>query len=825
MWPTRDRRSGQSTMSLYCKAQKNVLSLTQQFLRMHSPALRRTGRVGLLALVILAILGIVLFADWYSAYPEDAERAFVGGARCIECHQNEGSDWTGSHHDLAMDLANDDTVIADFSDQTIEHHGITTKLFRDGERFMVNTEGPDGKMADFHVKYVFGVDPLQQFMVELDPPTDNQVDAVGRVQVLRVSWDTHRKKWFYLNPPDVKEKLAPDDPLHWTGSAQNWNHMCAECHSTDLKKNFEVASLNYHTTFAEIDVSCESCHGPGSMHTELAEAKSLFWDRRHGIGLVKMKGANPDVQIHVCAKCHSRRSLVKTDLVCGSDYYDHYNNELLGPATYYPDGQIRDEVYVMGSFLQSRMYAKGVRCTDCHDPHTAKLKHEGNKVCTSCHQHDAAKYDTPAHHHHEVGSTGASCVECHMMETVYMDVDERRDHSFQIPRPELSVKLKTPNACTKCHLDLENSGENDVQRVAAEKRDALEYYADWLQAARDGDEEVANELARLDAWSAEFVEKWYADVPPPKEPRVDFAEILQRAWDRDPDVVDELVQLASDRRVSGIVRASAVARLSNYPLTRTQSVAMKALTDKDPQVRGAGISVMTGAEPAIQAKALAPLLTDESRYVRVQAALALAGQSLTTVSEEQRDAMDEALDDHRAALKVNADLAGSHMAAALLSESFHDWKSAEDSYRRAIYVMPKVTGPRSNLAALLERLQRVGEANSYRKEELDLMVRDAGLAPDDAWLQYRLGLAFYLQGMLNKAEESLQRSAQLEPNVPDFPLALALLYQKQGRFKQAVVQCESALRLEPGNRGNLQLYQQLRMALDQSTERVPTKEK
>ena len=471
------------------------------------PVHRRQGlsKVSLIVGVLAATSSGWLFLDWFMGYPDEVERSFVGGSRCVECHAQQHGEWEGSHHDLAMDLATEETVLGDFNDQSIEHYGIASRMFRDAGRFMVHTEGPDGELRDYEVKYVFGVEPLQQYMVELEPPVDETQGALGRVQVLRISWDTQQKRWFYLSPPDVDEKLDSQDPLHWTGSAQNWNHMCAECHSTDLRKNFDVAKLQYATTFSDIDVSCEACHGPGSLHAELASAWSPFWDRQHGKGLTSLKSSDAITEIQACAPCHSRRSLVSSGFHCGQNYYDHFANEVLSAMTYYPDGQMLDEVYVYGSFLQSKMYAKGIRCTDCHNPHSTRLKHDGNKVCTSCHQHPAGKYDSPSHHHHPVGSTGASCVECHMMATPYMAVDYRHDHSFQIPRPDLSLKLGTPNACTGCHLDSE--------ALPDERRKQLDsYYAAWMQAARDGDAQVAAELRKWNQWSADKMAEWYPET-------------------------------------------------------------------------------------------------------------------------------------------------------------------------------------------------------------------------------------------------------------------------------------------------------------------------
>ncbi|HZN34016.1 MAG TPA: multiheme c-type cytochrome, partial [Pirellulaceae bacterium] len=415
---------------------------------------RARRRLIIVALLFLAALAVTagVWADWYYGLPADAVATFVGGQTCAECHRAQHDEWRGSHHDLAMDVATDATVLGNFNEATLTHHGVTSKMFRRDGKFFVNTEGPVGKLADFEVKYVFGVDPLQQYMVEFDRTPDMPPGEIARLQVLRISWDTKAKKWFHLNPPDVKEKLDPTDELHWTGLAQRWNHMCADCHSTNLKKNYDVASGRYHTTFSEIDVSCEACHGPGSLHVQLAKAPSLFWDRQRGYALAKLKALSNVPQVQACAPCHSRRRIVAGDYTAGCNYYDFYANEVLTADAYHADGQIMDEVYEYSSFLQSKMYHKNIKCSDCHNPHSARLKHTGNQVCTSCHQHPAGKFDGEIHHRHPMTSTGAACASCHMPQTTYMDVDPRRDHSFRVPRPDLSVTLGTPNACTGCHL-------------------------------------------------------------------------------------------------------------------------------------------------------------------------------------------------------------------------------------------------------------------------------------------------------------------------------------------------------------------------------------
>ncbi|MDA1050169.1 MAG: HEAT repeat domain-containing protein [Planctomycetota bacterium] len=775
---------------------------------------------------VILIAGGVAFADWWTCLPIDEPSAYVGRQTCIQCHQQEAKLWEGSHHDLAMDLATSKTVLGNFDNAEVDHYGITSRMFlRDG-KYMVNTEGPDGEMSDFEVKYVFGVEPLQQYMVEFDRSADMPDSEVARVQVLRVSWDTAKKEWFYLRPPDVDEKLAPDDDLHWTGIAQRWNNMCADCHSTNLQKAYDDKTKTYHTTFSEIDVSCEACHGPGGMHVKLAESKSLFWDRRHGYGLAKLKDKDAKKQLDTCFQCHSRRRIVKPGYRPGEDFYDYFANELLLAHTYHADGQILDEVYVHGSFIQSKMYHKGVRCTDCHDPHTARLKHDGNQVCTSCHQHSAGKYDTPTHHRHNAGSTGSSCVECHMPETTYMAVDARRDHSLRAPRPDLSITLGTPNACTRCHLDR--------AKLPAEKRDRFTQYADWLVAAQD-DEEVRSSLAAVNQWSANYFRQWYGEK---EDLSTHFANTFVQARQGALEAAQDLASIAKEKRLPGIVRATSLYELGQYAPSVVIAAAEPLLSDNDPQVRTTAVADLQLLHDDTQLmRLLLPLLEDPVRSVRTEAARVLARVPRQMLNGGQRRQLQAALEEFQEGVLVNNDRAAAHLTLGVVYESLNDLQAAEQAYQTAIRVEPNVTGPRTNLAALLERQAEEAENNArriaqqnreaaiesimesqklrarvaeLRKGELPLLGRDAKLAPDNAAIQYRYGLSLYLHGQQEEALASLSNAVRLEPNTPDFVLALALLHRQQGDLSNAIKQIERLLELRPNDPSYQQLNREVR---------------
>ena len=738
-----------------------------------TPPPRRNKVLIWLAFFSLPLLAAsYLAADWWVGLPEDSTPSYVGRNTCAECHTAQMKQWEGSDHDLAMDLATPESVLGDFNDVEIEHYGIVSRMYRDGQRYMVHTEGPDGSMMDFEVKYVFGVRPLQQYMVEFDRPQDMPADEVARLQVLRISWNTDDRKWFYLSPPDVDDKLSPDDPLHWTRAAQNWNHMCAECHSTNLKKNYDVATRTYHTTFSEIDVSCEACHGPGSLHVELAKAKSPFWDRKIGYGLKKIKGHDSKAEIETCALA-ILVGVSSIPIKALTTTMTAFTTKSFDLNLYHADGQILDEVYVYGSFMQSKMYHKGIRCTDCHDPHTTRLKAEGNQLCVSCHTHTPAKYDTSGHHFHPLGSSGSQCVECHMPDTPYMDVDMRRDHSLRVPRPDLSVELDTPNACTGCHLD--------PKRIAPEKRENLQHYSQWLAAARAGDEEVAAEIDRVNRWSAEWFEKWWGIKDRPH-----FATGLAAGWNRQADAVPQLLEIAKEREYPAIARASALLELQRHENPEAIKVAKRALSDKDPQLRAAAILYLETQPQRDLVKRIAPLLHDPVRLVRTEAARVLAGVPISQLSNEDQRAFQLALDEFREGLQINSDQAGAQMALGILSERMNRPQDAIAFYRAAIHVQPEVSGPRSNLASLLERIGDRNAARQLRLEELDLLARDAEMAPNLASVHYRYGLSLYLNQKLPEAVVELALACEQDPGNPDFRMALTLLYERLGQWDDAI---------------------------------------
>lgn len=697
-----------------------------------------------------------------SAKPADGwtqPAAFVGGETCASCHAPEAAAWKGSHHDLAMQHATASTVLGNFADQSFEKDGVTTRFFKRGEDFYVNTDGPDGKPQDYRVLFTFGVDPLQQYLVDI---------GKGHLQALPIAWDSRPKesggqRWFHLYP---NERLPAGDPLHWTGIQQNWNFMCADCHSTGLERNYDSKTDSFATTWSEINVSCEACHGPGSRHVAWAKAgaardsddgltirlderKGVTWDLDPATGNSKRSAPRTtSTELQVCARCHSRGAQIWNSPAASPVIGDIHHVSLLDAGLYFPDGQIRDEVYEYGSFLQSRMNHAGVTCSDCHEPHSATLRAPGNGVCLQC--HEAAKFDVSEHTHHEAGTPGAVCANCHMPLRTYMVVDPRRDHSIRIPRPDLSVSLGTPNACNNCHTD----------------KDA--------------------------AWAASAVKAWF---PSPHPAFQTYAEILDAGTKGAPGAHAALIGFAADRNQPGIARASALNRLDTLPDAAALSTLRSLLADRDPLVRRAAADVYSRLPADLQSDLLAKL-DDPVRDVRLTVVPALAAMPRDRLSAAQAQQLDKVVAEYIASQLSNADRPEAHQNLGQLYASTGRLDEAEAEFRAAYRLDPSFVPAPVALADLYR--------GSGRDAEGEAVLREAIAAnPKEAALHGALGLWLVRAGRGGAALEELKLAAELGTDDPRNAYVYAVALSSAGMRPQAIAILEAGLARHPYDRNML----------------------
>ncbi len=705
---------------------------------------------------------------------------YLGTAVCADCHDDEHAAWLGSHHDWALKEAADETVLADFDGSRFQQQGEDWRFLRRGDAFIAQSRDDSGTWQDHKVLYAVGVAPLQQYLVMLDG---------GRLQALTVAWDVEAKRWFHLYPgPEIGE----EDGLHWSRTFNNWNSRCADCHSTGFAKGLEPRSGAFDSRWHEANVGCESCHGPGEAH--VAWARNPGSDQDEGSkGLTVSLSASqrersPGTEVEVCAACHARRqSLGAESRPAGAPILDHFVPALLREGLYHADGQILDEVYVYGSFLQSRMHAEGVTCSDCHDAHSAQLKAEGNALCTQCHSPAGNSlfpslikkpYDSPEHHFHEAGTTGAACVSCHMPARTYMIVDPRRDHSFRVPRPDLSVEIGTPNACTLCHAD------------------------------------------RDPAWAARQVADWYSEG---RGGQPHFGEIIAAGRRGEAKAESALVALAQNEGQPGILRATALDLLRRYGPAAADAAA-PLLNDPDPLVRRSAVLLQEAAEGPRRVARVAPLLEDPLKAVRIAAARLMVDVPPLAFPAEAVLPFDRAAAEYRASLLASADLPETQMNIATLALRTGNPRAAEAALKRALDLnghfedawlrlgsLQQGRGRSAEAAASFRAgLARLPEAASLRRalglleiergalrsgiEELEVA---AGLLPGDARLRYNLALALARAEQTEAAEARMRDALALAPSDPEILYGLGFLLMDQERFDEARDLARQLLRQHP----------------------------
>jgi predicted CXXCH cytochrome family protein len=649
-----------------------------------------------------------------------------------------------------MQYPTEHTVLGDFNDSSFAYSGVTSTFFKREGKYSVRTDGADGKLADFDIKYTFGVAPLQQYLVEL---------AKGHVQAAPIAYDVRDRaaggqRWFHLYPG---ENVDFRDELHWTRRSQNWNFMCADCHSTNIVKGYDAISDSYNTTYSEISVGCEACHGPGSAHLEWADHKTadaslgltvvlderrdIRWTPDPATGQPRRSVARTsERELSVCAQCHARRSQIAEGYRAGQPFLDHYLPELLTPGLYHPDGQQRAEVYIWGSWLQSRMNAAGVTCSDCHDPHTEKLRLTGNGVCTQCHN---ARYDAPSHHHHAAHSPGGQCVACHMPATTYMVVDPRRDHSMRVPRPDESVTLGVPNACDRCHGD------------------------------------------RGAAWAADSVRKWLGRDAVGYQ---SFARAFHGAQADDPSVAPALAQLAADGAQPGIVRASAAAHLAELgPFD--PALAGELARDPDPLVRLAATRLAEALPAGERAGQVVSLLKDPRRAVRIESARVLAAAQ-GAIPETLEPAWQTASEEYLATLRYAADRPESRAALGSFLSARGKTDEAQAAYSAALALDPQFVPAYANSADLWRSTGRDDQAAA-------VLERGIAQVPRAAALHYALGLTRVRLHQQSAALESLKRAAELDPMVARYTYVYAVALHSAGQAGQGIAILEQAQKRWP----------------------------
>lgn len=750
-----------------------------------------TGIIATAVIVLMIPLSLILHSSPSASYQKQAQ--FVGGKECISCHQREYDLWKLSDHDRAMMIANDSTVLGDFYNVEVEFRGKTHKFYKRDGKFFVFTEGVDGKMSEFQITHTFGVRPLQQYLV----PFDN-----GRYQCLPIAWDSEKNRWFDMaGMVYSEEELKPESWFFWTNQAQNWNGMCAECHSTNLQKNYDLEKYSFNTTWSDINVNCESCHGPGSDHLDWAKLPEGSRNYDGNMGLVlRTSGTTSKQYIEACAPCHSRRTSFGPNEHRDPEYYNLHRPMNISPPLYYADGRILDEVYVFASFTQSKMYMNDVKCNDCHDSHSIKFKFEGNALCTQCHRPE--EYNTFQHHFHKYANEkgepvknkfgemipvgeGALCKTCHMPGNYYMGIDFRRDHSFRIPRPDLSIKYNLPNACNDCHSD------------------------------------------KSYQWSEDWIKKYYGE-----RKKFTYASVLADGYEHKINADTSLIRLISNDLYPEIVRTTALSYLSSYSNSAADSVIIEMLYNIEPLVRERAIEAFNTSDALQLVRIIFPLLNDPIRMVRIAAASKLSVIGREFFTDEQFKKLNEVLDEYLQTLNYTADFPTGKYNLGNFYSNRGEFSKAEKFYLDAIKMDNNFYPAKSNLALHYYNQGKLREAEKLfldliknhseytqgeyylgllyaeqkkYKEAAEILEKATLKANVNPRIYYNLGLIYQYLNNNAKAESSLLKANSISPNQFDIIYALADFYIKKNEYVKAMQYAEELKIKFPSNPAGTQV--------------------
>ena len=665
---------------------------------------------------------------------------FMGASSCQSCHQEEYDEWLKSDHFKSLDKATPETVLGDFSGQQLSFHGMPFKPYRKGDEFWVDSIDKKGELKSYKVDYVFAYDPLQTYGIDIGD---------GHIQIHNVAWDNNPKeeggqRWFHLQPT---EKMSHDHPFFWQGAYQNMNSRCAECHTTEYQKNYNEETNSYNTTWTDINVACESCHGPGSEHVKLAEAEKLTtdnsgfalkmasgvsWHWEPGAIHASPKGKPTNDYINMCGACHSRRisnGPLQSDP--SKDYHEQFRLVNLQDSLYFPDGQIKDEVFVIGSFTQSKMHAAGVTCNDCHNVHTGKVKTTENALCAQCHM--PTEFDTPEHHGHERGTEGSQCITCHMPDRKYMVVDPRRDHSFKSPRPELTDKLGAPNVCQRCHEDKSND------------------------------------------WAASEIAKW----PKGKSaghPTWPFANAKGNALKAEAEKM--LLKEIRDPELPATIKSSLYDVMAPYGSPGALAQAKSDLDHESVQVRRAALETFRGQPPEMIWQNVLPMLNDKSIQVR-SSAFSLLVATYPQAPEEIKKRIEKGYPALLETIENSMDMPSSQVSIAQWELAKGNVDAAIKRYERSLRIDPYFIPAIVNLADIYRGRNEHEKEKQYWETALKIV-------PENASVQHGYGLMLVRQKQYAQALQHLKEAATVESAIPHYALVYAVALTHQGQMPKAI---------------------------------------
>jgi predicted CXXCH cytochrome family protein len=628
------------------------------------------------------------------------------------------------------------TIVGNFADGTrLSAHGRSYEFGRKDGRPFVTVAFSDRPPETFTVDYTLGAKRYQGYLSQLPD---------GRIYVLPAFWQIESGRWI-----DWKEITPIPDGAH--DLRQIWNANCFNCHATNLVQGYDVAAKQYRTTWTEMGIGCEACHGPGREHIALADAwdadpatKPAYDTSEHNTRLTDIlktlspRSAEPRRVFDTCAYCHGNKTNLFAGFRAGDRYEDYALPFMLSddiPANdlqgeFWPDGRPNRFNRNQALMLSGCFQAGAIVCTKCHVAHGSRYEHSlkvniyqgryGDTLCTQCHQESKrvpGGLRLPGEERELAGAPSGPQGGVPDSRSSFTTAEGLQAHTFHAPESEGS-------RCIGCHM-------SDVNwRMLVRRRDHTFRPPNPEITARFG---VPNACTtchddKTPEWAAAQMDAWWGDGSR-RQKDVAMADVLYRAGSGDLAVLPNLGRLAIDRSRGALIRASAadyVSRLlhggrgdgrarvqsqtslntaaggSTGPLPASPSqvtpelvnMLIAAAADPEPMVRASAVRALAATgQTARVTPPLTARLIDQARVVRARAAEALLALGIAQLPGPAGEALRNAQDEYAASLDAFPDVAVNHASRAWLESERGRADEAQQAADRAIQVDPGFARP------------------------------------------------------------------------------------------------------------------------------------
>ncbi len=713
---------------------------------------------------------------------------FVGSETCQSCHAKEYDLWKKSTHGQAGGSPSPDFIIGEFDGRGRPFADAIVTPQRVGNQFQFRFEPEDLPAQTFKVDAVVG----KGHMIGGGTQTYFSRFPDGTVRFLPFDYIRDEKVWFGETDKGkgwipITEDLPINDLSEWPPSRILGAHLsldnCQECHGSQIQVKFDPEQKKFDTKYKTLAINCESCHGPGKKHVELALSGNI--DTAQDIGMLALATLSKDESLEVCFRCHALKDALDPGYLQGKDIENHYGMKLpiLGENPYHPDGRIRAFGYQQ-NHLFSDCYVNGsMTCVDCHDPHSQGYRDITGKAlaspfddgqCTGC--HGSKINELELHTHHKIGSPGSQCVSCHMPYLQHQAMGDelrfaRSDHTIPIPRPSFDEEIGIQNACSQCHQDKS---------------------VEWLQAK---------------------TVEWYGELKPHKEI---VANLSKTDADMDRKSAGTLLLNGSTVHYVGHM-ASLSKFVKNYISPDMASLEpeivdgiKKFVESPDLDIKSLALASLHLAQdnnPAIHnylAQQLENLKPEDQAKVRKRWVMIMP---YLVKKYEDKGEFQKAIIAYKRALEV---LPNNFTTITHLGYCYQQMGNSSEAiryYKKATQIAPNDDMSWVNLGNAQQNANDVkGAITAYLKAE--------EINPWNAITHFNLGNYHYRLEDMPNAIQRYTKAIEIDPSLSQAYFNLCRSYIKNKQFREALTIVKAGLRFDPINETGLQMRQDLEEAFE-----------